>query len=51
MDDPGTLVSSELRIPVEVVLAAGADFVVPGSLAFRSPDPARTFEWLRSLPQ
>jgi len=30
--------------------AAGADTVVMGSLAFQSPDPATTFQWLHSLP-
>ncbi len=30
--------------------AAGADVIVPGSLAFGSPNPAATFSWLHSLP-
>jgi len=30
--------------------AAGADLVVAGSLAFKSPRPAETFNWLWSLP-
>ena len=35
---------------VPALRAAGADLVVPGSLAFGSQDPAATFKWLRSLP-
>jgi ribulose-phosphate 3-epimerase len=29
---------------------AGADLVVPGSLVFKSDQPAQTFQWLHALP-
>jgi ribulose-phosphate 3-epimerase len=37
------------RHTVPLLRQAGADVVVPGSLAFAEPDPAEVFQWLRSL--
>jgi ribulose-phosphate 3-epimerase len=37
------------RHTVPLLREAGADVVVPGSLAFAEPNPAEVFQWLQSL--
>ena len=50
--DHRTLVEADggiRRHTVPLIAAAGADFIVPGSLMF-GEDPARMRAWLESLP-
>lgn len=35
---------------VPLLRQAGADLIVPGSLIFKSDQPAKTFQWLHALP-